>query len=720
MASHSFQILSDVEVKQMKRTRGLMACAECQRRKLKCNKQFPCSSCVRRGRADICPTGDMGFIGRGRRLVRCDSLTSTAVDKALTKTIDLMGDRIRQLETAVAEAKEKHSDSTHQLLGQASRATVSRQSSPASVQVLDTSCIMDASPASTSLYLESEAGPSNTASFSFTDAPTFSGSATGFDLSNLLGQLPDELRAWALYHVYIAEASWYCTPIKAEELHELLTCLYNPHSDLPGLSPHAVAVVFLVFALAALADLSLPAYSTQAETYFDLGRAALMLRPIFGRTDLYAVQALVLAGLYYAAGGPRYSMESSWTMTSMAVSRHLHREREHTPFDNTTAQRRRALFWEVYSLETYQSLALGRPLTIHLTDIDCEFPADDDQTMDIEGRVLPGYFRAKWEFTKEVTSSMAQAYASATLPTHDKIMDLDRRLREFMTHAPFSHHYEAVGVKSTFLAYVRAHYIPRLAEELMVHIHRGSFIRALKTRPLCPRDGPYTASFLATYRGASRIIQSDIQTLSLFPDHFHRWWPFWKPLIDAAAIMGAIVAKCATSTVAPRAYTELLAAEELVEGGALHSGFVADNLPALRRLREKAAAVYTGTNSLGIPLDLRCPNPLELVDDTDLEILSGFSHTTRPSKASPPATDECPPSLIPGMIPPPPTPDSWANQVSFVCSSSFPFETPMDDAVGPEKYFPVNMRIPSAFNLFESWRDAVSGSEMEWTTARVF
>ncbi|KAH8801812.1 hypothetical protein DL96DRAFT_781178 [Flagelloscypha sp. PMI_526] len=37
--------------------RGLVACAECKRLKLKCDKKVPCGSCVRRECSSICPTG---------------------------------------------------------------------------------------------------------------------------------------------------------------------------------------------------------------------------------------------------------------------------------------------------------------------------------------------------------------------------------------------------------------------------------------------------------------------------------------------------------------------------------------------------------------------------------------------------------------------------------------------------------------------------------------
>ncbi|KAJ6571103.1 fungal-specific transcription factor domain-containing protein [Mycena capillaripes] len=759
MTSHSFQLLSDQEVINMKRSRGIMACAECQRRKLKCDKKFPCTSCVRRGRADICPTGDMGPIGRGRRVMRSASLE-------LSSTIHNMGDRIRELETAVAaaHAQAEESDSTHPLLrddlldikraGELARSS----SDPTPAHLANTFGALALTSEGTARYFGPTAGPfallssqGNLGGDRAAYAPQFADVVDSFPLrassswdtdlclDTLLGQLPDELRAWALYDIFVADASWYGTVIMPDELHELLAFLYDPNSNINELTPHALAVVFFCFASATLADLSLPLYSPQADTYFDLGRTALTLQPVFGSTDLRTIQALVLTALYYTTGGPRYSIDSSWTITSMAVglcqSLRLHREREHTRFDNKTAQRRRALFWEVYSLETYQSLSFARPLTIPLADITCEFPADTDQTMDNQGHIVPGFFRTKWRFTKEVTAPMAQAYTSATAPTYEEVLDLDRRLRQFMESAPFPHYFSETGESNTFLAYVRASLIPRFAGNLMLYIHRNSFIQALKDRPLNPLDGPYAASFLAAYRGASMVIKSDLRSFALFPDHFHRWWPIWKSLVNASFIVGSIVTKSPAAAMAPVAFAELLAAVELVERGAGHSFLAQGSMPLLYRLRNKATAVYTAFHPLDVPLPQT--NPFELADDKDFEMLSGAHAVVgRDSvhKLSDPSLSTggvAMPSLIPGLMPPPSSPDPWQTQLPDAWYSSFPFEALMgsdsgssgstsseDNGDGLEAYLAA--QLPKSTTTFppENCREFARApvSEAEWAS----
>ncbi|KAJ7124227.1 fungal-specific transcription factor domain-containing protein [Mycena epipterygia] len=717
MATHTFQLLSDEEIIDLKRSRGVMACAECQKRKLKCDKKFPCTSCVRRGQADICPTGDLGPIGRGKRAIRAEHLE-------LNTVILTMGDRIRQLESAVAEAHGEESESPHPLLREdllaIKRPTKLPRSSPdpTPAQLADMFGSLAVSASGASRYFGPTAGPAallsaqgsaggDRAEFasSFADItesfpfdPLYSMSWDPIVCrATLLAHLPDELRAWTLFDIYVNKTAWYGTPLMADELHDLLAEVYEPNQHLnPNaheLSSHALAVVFLAFGLAALADLSLPAYNVQGDAYFDLGRTALTLEPVFGSRDLRTVQALVLAAMYHVTGGPRYSTESAWSLGSMACSLcqtlRLHREGAHTCFDNKTAQRRRATFWEVYSFDTLQAVSFARPPTIALTDITCEFPADPEQTMDGEGRTIPGFYHSKWKFMKDIIGPMAQVYSRATSPTYEEVLDLDRRLRQFIESAPFAHY----GKDPTLLAHFRSSFIPRICNGAMVYMHRSSFVQALKDRPHNPLESPYAASFLAAYRAASNIIKGDTHSFALFPQEYHRWWPIWKAVVTAAFIVGSIVAKCPTSKIAPKAFGELQAAVALVEQGARHSFLAEGSLLVLQRLRNKATAAYAEVHPLVI-----CPNPnpdpAELADEEDFESLGGSraflrapvqnqnhhhnqNHPHNLNNSTPLPNTLSIPTLISGLIPAASAPDAWQPDISDSAFTGFAFEALM-------------------------------------------
>ncbi|KAJ7144427.1 fungal-specific transcription factor domain-containing protein [Mycena epipterygia] len=730
MTSHTFQLLSDQEILDMKRSKGIMACAECRRRKLKCDKKFPCTSCVRRGRADICPTGDLGPIGRGRRIIRAEPLE-------LGSTILTTGDRIRQLETAVVEAHGDESESPHPLLREDLLATKHSTElstfspDPTPAQLADTFGALAVSASGTSRYFGPTAGPAallsaqgsaggDRAEFATTFAditesfpfdPPYSTSWDPISCrETLLAHLPDELRAWTLFDIYVNKASWYGTPLMNDELHELLAEVYDPNQqrnpNAPELSAHALAVVFLAFALAALADLSLPAYNVQADTYFDLARTALALEPVFGSRDLRTVQALVMAGLYHVTGEPRYSIDSSWSLGAMACSLAqtlcLHRESAHTGFDNKTAQRRRAMFWEVYTLDTYQAISFARPPTIPLADITCELPADTEQTMDCEGHTIPGFYHIKWKFTKDITAPMVQVYTSAMPPTYEEVLELDRRLRRFIESASFAHY----GKGPSFLAYLRSTLLPRFCGDLMLYIHRSSFVQVLKDSPHDPLESPYVASFLAAYRGASSIIKAD-RHFALFPHEFHRWWPIWKGLVNAAFIVGSIVAKCPTFEIAPTAFAELHAAVALVEQGATHSFLAQGSVLVLQHLRNKATAVYAEVHPLAIRPNPN-PNPAELADEEDFESLGGsrallprtrsqnHSHNHNPNSGT-----LSMPTLISGVMPASSTPDPWQPDIPDSAYTGFAFDSLMGSAHRPPAPLPDSLGLEAYLNSVE-------------------
>ncbi|GAW07669.1 hypothetical protein LENED_009676 [Lentinula edodes] len=135
----------DIDVR---RARGEVSCAECRRLKLKCDKKLPCSSCVRRGVHSICPNGKMAA-GQGTRFVLADT-------SQLHTKITEMGQRIRQLEDALAISHSGISNEPHPLLrdellsikfgpenGTTSRAPPSRDPSVESIDAFGTLTIFD-------------------------------------------------------------------------------------------------------------------------------------------------------------------------------------------------------------------------------------------------------------------------------------------------------------------------------------------------------------------------------------------------------------------------------------------------------------------------------------------------------------------------------------------------------------------------------------------------
>jgi hypothetical protein len=89
---------------------------------------------------------------------------------------------------------------------------------------------------------------------------------TGVTLDLLLNYLPPQPRAWSLYETYMEHASWIFRPLKRDEMiDEILSPIYKAvkerqtsgSSAIESISPHKLAVLFLVFTLGALVDLTL-------------------------------------------------------------------------------------------------------------------------------------------------------------------------------------------------------------------------------------------------------------------------------------------------------------------------------------------------------------------------------------------------------------------------------------------------------------------------------
>lgn len=130
---------------------------------------------------------------------------------------------------------------------------------------------------------------------------------------------------------YLEHLSWWCRPVKREELiNDVLIPIYNckkdptkttyirGDSDEEGKIPHLLAVLFFVFALGSLLDLTLPPCSPEAELYYRLGRSALSLRSIFDSQEIETVQALIHMGEYHSLCTQRWSLESAWRIISLA------------------------------------------------------------------------------------------------------------------------------------------------------------------------------------------------------------------------------------------------------------------------------------------------------------------------------------------------------------------------------------------------------------------
>ncbi|KAF8897440.1 fungal-specific transcription factor domain-containing protein [Infundibulicybe gibba] len=623
---------SDSEDIDSRRARGEISCAECRRLKLKCDKKLPCGSCVRRGCPSICPNGSLAS-GQGTRFV----LANTA---QLHAKITEMGQRIRQLEDALAIFQAGISTEPHPLLSaellsikfgpQRGLMPESDQSGHEklieSIDAVGTMTIGDRGEAK---YFGRSAGSETLllagAELEMSWAEEDESPPVSLEIARLSGcfpfgveadvegvldrlfeYLPTQQRASSLCETYMEQGAWAFRPIKREEIiNDILSpaykCLKERQSSGSNstycVSPHKLAVLFIVFALGALVDLTLDPYSDESDKYYHLSRAALSLRSIFDSPEMATVQAVVLMGAYYGMGGKRYTMDSAWSLMSLgaklAQSLGLHRDSSRWNMDPKTVQRRRGFFWELFSTELFYSLALGRPPSIRLSYIDCEFPEDDDATLDDEGNPLISYYQWKYEFARDIFATVTELTLTAETPQYQTVLELDRKVREKVLPSHLNVFMSAEDPHCTPSVYMRGCLLGQYRAVALLYIHRSFFAQAMLDHPVNPLRSPYAPSFLAAYRCASGMIKSTLNHYDRFPELCCRWWTIWTHLFSAAIIVGCIVTRSPSSSMAPSAFIELGLACDLFEKGAMYSRRARSGMAILFKLRERAFQVYS-------------------------------------------------------------------------------------------------------------------------------
>ncbi|KZP20101.1 hypothetical protein FIBSPDRAFT_790059 [Athelia psychrophila] len=648
----SKKLISDGEI-ELKRFRGEISCAECRRSKLKCDKRIPCGSCARRGCSNICPNG----IFTPGQTARSYNIPDT---EHLHRKIFEMGQRIRQLEDALAILQSNVSSKPHALLVEpllsakpdtdGSSVQDKEDSIEETLKSFGTLTIDDsgehkyfgASAGSETLLLAGTtptteepdvnislgATPdliNNLASMTFmTGCPA--GSET-FEsaMTMLFAGLPPRLRAWSLCETYLEHSACHMQIATRKDLIEdILTPVYNAkkeREDPAGepcteISPHRFALLYLVFAQGILLDLTLPAYHVDGETYHHYACAAMALRSFIDSPTVETVQAILLMAHYRSCAGERYTRDSVWALGSLgcklAQSIGLHRDPGRWHMDEKTVELRRRIFWEVYAADLFHSLALGRPPSIELSYVDCAFPTYDEGDCDAQ------YWNWKSKFMRDVFGSVVKLTLAAAPPSYKAILELDRKVREMVLPPALNvflrtedaQTYVSVGVhmKSCVLSSFRSC--------SMLFIHRSFFAQALLDHPENPLRSPYATSFLATYRAASSVISTTIKHLERYPELFMRWWVIWTQLFSAAIIVGSIATRAPSSSMASTALMELGLAVNVFKRGVGVSERARAGLVILQKLKEKASLVLSQYHS-STTGDAPPPNLLILTSQED-------------------------------------------------------------------------------------------------------
>ncbi|KAJ2915729.1 hypothetical protein MD484_g4662, partial [Candolleomyces efflorescens] len=497
----------------------------------------------------------------------------------------------------------------------------------------------------------------------------------GIDVDHIVNSyLPAWPEATRLAQLYLEQAPWFFGAVTRKQLEEeLLPAWYkeaprplnpstpgglpanapspassNGHTDGPS-SPiskgnaHDLALLFVLFCFGSLTDMAMPPApdNPEAEHYYQLTKACLTIEPVLERPpSVSTVQTLSLMAIYEGLSAKENSIESTWALfgmaTKLAQSIGLHRDCARWKLSPGEVQKRRALFWELFITDCWQSLATGRLATFSLPFVDCELPYDPDQTISNDGTPQPSFPYWKARFGAECVSAVVQGTLTSRAPKYSIILELDRKVRDmelplYAQGAPP----EGLGLSQTM-----SHFMPTNYRELtLLYIHRCFFAHALASNPADPIKSQYAPSFLAGYRSACTIINSVKHQFSLFPAQIARFWVLWTHAFSASVMVSSVITHSPKCKVAPAALLELKTACDLFEAAASHGGRAVKFLPILKRLQTKAQQVYRDVHS-GLPPkvlnDIFRPSTGE--DEKDELLIFSGKTTTVTTKTTPGAT----------------------------------------------------------------------------------
>ncbi|KAI0294497.1 hypothetical protein B0F90DRAFT_1640097 [Multifurca ochricompacta] len=618
---------------EMKRNRGEISCAECRRLKIKCDKQIPCQSCQARC-ASLCPNGSLAT-GQGTRFV-------IAATEHLHRRIARMGDRIRQLEDALAVLQASHSTEPHPLLGESSiiadsggldeqlqesddegAGEVLKSLGTLSVSDHGLSrffgstggsdlllvCCTEDSTGSPSQKTESDSSGRSLLppqlqrfSYSFPFTPMGPVKETTLLIRNCL---PAWEQALSMAESYLENAAWIFRSVTRHQLiNEMLPAIYGkqlayPSEDYSG--PHDLALLFSIFALGSVLDVNLPtaAAESEGEHYNQLALAALCLQPVFEKPSLVTVQTLHITSIYNAMLGSdissgKTSMESTWSLVALAAHLALSvqtltvlidRDPARWETDPKIVQRRRMVFWDLFIADSWHALSNGRPPAFNRAYIDCKFPRDED----IPNTLEPGVFIFRFAF--ECTAEIVARTLTATSPRYTTIRELDRKIRDFNPPPQILEMIRASGDDPRSLplsASMSVFMFSNIPDVMLLSLHRNFFVQALIEDPEDPIKGQYAPSFLATVRASKKILQRVEAQLQLQPVMTCRFWTIWTFTFSAAVVFAFIATRGPLSPLANDAMKELDRGCSLIKEAAKHNRRAAKAFDILDRMRDKA------------------------------------------------------------------------------------------------------------------------------------
>lgn len=455
-----------------------------------------------------------------------------------------------------------------------------------------------------------------------------------FEKSIFTPYIPPYQRSLRLVQLYYEKAAWMYRPISRQEFDSaILSLLYDQEGTpfVEMLHPHRIATFFIALALGAHYEQESAVGESDSETYNLLALAALSLSSIIQEVTCSALQALFLIIQYHYFTDPGTD-ETRWLLFGALcrAAQIIGLQRDSAPWnlDPHEVQRRRTMFWEMYTWDSWASFVNARPGAIRLEDTDCKFP-DDDGFIRPDGQVEYSYHGWKFRYSAACLAPTVKFASSLKTPGYSQFLELDRRIRTF----PLPNHLQSPldespeGWADDPSLAMQQYGVVCERESNLLYLHRAYFVKAIRHPSKNPLGHKYSPSVLAAYRSARRLISSLRGVYAKHPQLTATIWFFWSAVFSACYILGGIVVESPGCPLAPAALQELERAITFYEEGSTTR--IPSTTTMLERLRDRAKITYTQFKSGLGPQ----PSVDEEVPD-DVAIISGRASVINRSGSS--------------------------------------------------------------------------------------
>lgn len=513
------------------------ACMECRRLKTKCDRAVPCAPCKKRGCDNICPDG---LRARGTR-------NPTAEIESLTKHIQTMALRIRQLEGSLQAA-------------QASQSSQSSGSSP-----------------TTGGHDSSGTCSSELLSLTLSNLPA-DDQTKMVERINLLRMLPTEDFAVMLIDKYFNDYGWLIRPISRDRVTNVL--LGRAYTVPCAATDAQLSALFSIFAMATAGERQNPTpWLTSAQLY-EASMTALQLNEVLTEVDIETIEAMLLQCCYLYFSSDLGDIQKSWNycgvVVRMAFGMDLHRDPTTLGLGDEECQRRRRVFYELITLDAWESMVSNRPPATQPSLFSTIEPLET--IIPIESN--PDFFRWKYSFIRNVVYPLInEVLCCPQTPSYSAILQIDKLIHEHT----FPESLQCIDFRTAPLhVLLPSQQLLLMKEVVLMKLHKQFFLGALKERPDNPFQQPSGYS-VSTELDCSRRL---LKRLRMIVVDCERSLPpinvLWEAALACLGVLSTYIRQDTHSSIARELYIEFEMGCKLV----------ADRSGDTRRLSQITGQVY--------------------------------------------------------------------------------------------------------------------------------